>query len=55
MRLDLALRASPPVLLTHPLTYPLPPTHLQVHPSLVAVAVGVVLILRVRLRLLLHP
>ena len=38
MRLDLALRASPPVLLTHPLTYPLPHTHLQVHPSLVAVA-----------------
>jgi hypothetical protein len=47
----LALRASPPVLPTHPLTYPPPHTHLQVHPSLaaaagVAVAVAVATLLR---------
>jgi hypothetical protein len=39
VRLDLALRASPPVLPTHP--SPLAP-HLQVHPSLAAAAVAAV-------------
>ena len=38
VRRALALRASPPVILTRPLMYPLPP-HSQAQPSLVAVAV----------------